>query len=79
MYVTRRRFGQAGLNMGAVGETVAVTAHNAAQTWARVDDEVVFEAACECGWHGPDRAQQDEAIHGQRSLGWVAGPIAAAA
>jgi hypothetical protein len=39
-----------------------VTEHNAAQIWVWEDDEVVFEAACECGWTGPDRADQAEAI-----------------
>lgn len=43
-------------------ETVRVTKHNAAQIWAWEDDEVVFEAACECGWCGPDRDTQAEAV-----------------
>lgn len=46
-----------------VGKTVPVTVHNAAQTWAWEDGEVVFEAACECGWHGPARSAQREAVH----------------
>lgn len=40
-----------------------VIVHNAAQTWAWEDDEVVFEGACECGWLGPDRSRQEEAVH----------------
>lgn len=48
--------------LGAAPRAAAPPAHNAAQTWVWEDDEVVFEAACECGWYGPDRADQATAV-----------------
>lgn len=48
--------------IGPAPSVAAPSAHNAAQTWVREDDKVVFEAACECGQCGPDRADQATAV-----------------